>query len=170
MPISLYVSLEIVKWRQARSIENDTDMAFVMPNGEEKFAMARTSNLNEDLGQIEYVFSDKTGTLTRNIMELKKCSIGEPLRTIYWQYCACVYTVVSCACLLLGGVIYGEPTPASPAPRAIALAKDALAMKVAGKTCWSNDPAFTFDDPRYCACSPAMQHVRSVTARGSAGC
>jgi P-type E1-E2 ATPase len=81
VPISLYVSLEIVKWRQARNIESDPDMSFVMPNGEEKYAMARTSNLNEDLGQIEYVFSDKTGTLTRNIMELKKCSIGQPLVT-----------------------------------------------------------------------------------------
>lgn len=39
-------------------------------------AIARTSNLNEELGQIEYVFSDKTGTLTCNKMEFKRCSIG----------------------------------------------------------------------------------------------
>ncbi|KAI3901768.1 hypothetical protein MKW98_013883 [Papaver atlanticum] len=39
-------------------------------------ALARTSNLNEELGQIEYIFSDKTGTLTRNLMEFFKCSIG----------------------------------------------------------------------------------------------
>lgn len=44
--------------------------------GEKKFAKARTSDLNEDLGQIEYIFSDKTGTLTRNIMEFRKCSIN----------------------------------------------------------------------------------------------
>lgn len=39
-------------------------------------AMARTSNLNEELGQIKYIFSDKTGTLTRNIMEFRKLAVG----------------------------------------------------------------------------------------------
>ena len=39
-------------------------------------ATARTSNLNEELGQIKYIFSDKTGTLTRNQMEFKRCSIA----------------------------------------------------------------------------------------------
>lgn len=45
-------------------------------------AMARTSNLNEELGQVKYVFSDKTGTLTRNVMEFKKCAIGHDVYTI----------------------------------------------------------------------------------------
>lgn len=39
-------------------------------------ARARAWNICDDLGQIEYIFSDKTGTLTCNVMELRKCSIN----------------------------------------------------------------------------------------------
>ena len=96
VPISLYVSLEIVKWYQARDIERDPDMCHV-EKGVRMPALARTSNLNEDLGQIEYVFSDKTGTLTRNIMEFKKCFIGE------WrdEYCFGVVVVVGDAVVMV---------------------------------------------------------------------
>lgn len=39
-------------------------------------AIARTSNLNEELGMVTSIMTDKTGTLTQNVMEFFKCSIG----------------------------------------------------------------------------------------------
>ncbi|KAM3344679.1 hypothetical protein P3S68_024388 [Capsicum galapagoense] len=42
----------------------------------DKPARARTSNLNEELGQVDTILSDKTGTLTCNSMEFVKCSIA----------------------------------------------------------------------------------------------
>ncbi|GMF34819.1 unnamed protein product [Phytophthora fragariaefolia] len=71
VPISLYVSLDIIKVLQANRITSDSKMVY-----EGNHAIARTSELNEELGQVEYVFSDKTGTLTCNVMEFRKCSIG----------------------------------------------------------------------------------------------
>jgi P-type E1-E2 ATPase len=45
--------------------------------GETKnFALCRNSDLIEELGQVEFIFSDKTGTLTQNKMEFKKCTIN----------------------------------------------------------------------------------------------
>lgn len=73
IPISLLVTLEVVKFTQALFINWDRDMYYADTDTP---AMARTSNLNEELGQVKYLFSDKTGTLTCNVMNFKKCSIG----------------------------------------------------------------------------------------------
>ncbi|XP_027344947.1 phospholipid-transporting ATPase 3-like isoform X2 [Abrus precatorius] len=74
IPISLYVSIEMIKFIQSTQfINKDLCMYHTETNTP---ALARTSNLNEELGQVEYIFSDKTGTLTRNLMEFFKCSIG----------------------------------------------------------------------------------------------
>ncbi|KYQ90192.1 P-type ATPase [Tieghemostelium lacteum] len=73
IPISLYVSMEVVKVFQAHFINNDLDMYH---SESDTPALARTSNLNEELGQVGYIFSDKTGTLTQNKMSFKKCTIA----------------------------------------------------------------------------------------------
>ncbi|RWW24962.1 hypothetical protein BHE74_00005483 [Ensete ventricosum] len=73
IPISLYVSIEVVKVLQATFINQDLHMC----DGETgNPAQARTSNLNEELGQVDTILSDKTGTLTCNQMDFLKCSIA----------------------------------------------------------------------------------------------
>ncbi|XP_010262307.1 PREDICTED: putative phospholipid-transporting ATPase 9 isoform X2 [Nelumbo nucifera] len=73
IPISLYVSIEIVKVLQSIFINNDLHMYY---EEADKPARARTSNLNEELGQVDTILSDKTGTLTCNSMEFVKCSVA----------------------------------------------------------------------------------------------
>jgi len=65
--------MEVVKFQQAQLINADLDMYYAPSDTP---ALCRTSSLVEELGQIEFVFSDKTGTLTRNEMEFKKCSVA----------------------------------------------------------------------------------------------
>ncbi|KZS88835.1 calcium transporting ATPase [Sistotremastrum niveocremeum HHB9708] len=73
IPISLIVTLEIVRFQQSILINSDLDMYY---EPSDTPALCRTSSLVEELGQIEYVFSDKTGTLTQNMMEFWGCCVG----------------------------------------------------------------------------------------------
>jgi phospholipid-transporting ATPase len=73
IPLSLIVTVEFVKIALGKFINEDLDMYYAENDTP---AIARTTSLVEELGQIDYIFSDKTGTLTRNIMEFKMCSIG----------------------------------------------------------------------------------------------
>ena len=76
IPISLILSLELVKGMQAYYINNDEDLSSVIDG---KLVQAKTFNqcVNEDLGMIEYLFMDKTGTMTRNEVELRVMMIGD---------------------------------------------------------------------------------------------
>ncbi|XP_024026238.1 phospholipid-transporting ATPase 1-like isoform X2 [Morus notabilis] len=73
IPISLYISMELVRVGQAYFMIRDSQMYDEASNS--RF-QCRALNINEDLGQIKYVFSDKTGTLTENKMEFQCASIG----------------------------------------------------------------------------------------------
>lgn len=74
VPISLLVTMEMIKYVQGMFISWDADLYC---KRSKSGAFVQTSTLNEELGQVSYIFSDKTGTLTRNFMELRKVCIGK---------------------------------------------------------------------------------------------
>ncbi|KAG1057500.1 hypothetical protein G6F43_000671 [Rhizopus delemar] len=73
IPISLMVTMEIVKFVLSFLIQSDLDMYYDVTD---TAAVARSSSLIEELGQVKFVFSDKTGTLTCNEMQFRQCSIA----------------------------------------------------------------------------------------------
>ncbi|RKF60373.1 Phospholipid-transporting ATPase DNF1 [Erysiphe neolycopersici] len=83
VPISLYISLEVIKTCQAFFIYSDSEMYYAKIDYP---CTPKSWNISDDLGQIEYIFSDKTGTLTQNVMEFKKATInGIPYGEAYTE-------------------------------------------------------------------------------------
>ena len=83
IPIALYVQLRLARMVQSKLIEWDENMVHVIPpqfslSGEEEeiLTKVRTADLNDELGQVGFIFSDKTGTLTQNIMDFRKMSVA----------------------------------------------------------------------------------------------
>lgn len=73
IPLSLYVTIELCKILQVYHIHNNIDMFDIQTN---KRSECRAMNITEELGQVQHIFSDKTGTLTENKMLFRRCTVN----------------------------------------------------------------------------------------------
>jgi len=72
IPISLKVTMDVIKYAYSLIIEWDANMYYAPTDTP---TTVNNTAISEDLGQIEYLFTDKTGTLTENIMLFKRCFV-----------------------------------------------------------------------------------------------
>ncbi|XP_055916558.1 phospholipid-transporting ATPase VB isoform X1 [Eupeodes corollae] len=73
IPLSLYVTIEVCKILQVYHIHNNIDL---FDHDTNKKTECRAMNITEELGQVQHIFSDKTGTLTENKMIFRRCTIN----------------------------------------------------------------------------------------------
>jgi hypothetical protein len=114
IPIALYVSLEIVRVIQAQFIAADIHMYDPITN---KAAKVKSAGLNEELGQVDTIFSDKTGTLTCNQMDFFRVSIAGVAYGIGT-------TEVERAAKQLGLALGGGPSPRDPKDNLLQFSSD----------------------------------------------
>uniref|UniRef100_A0A672U9I2 Phospholipid-transporting ATPase n=1 Tax=Strigops habroptila TaxID=2489341 RepID=A0A672U9I2_STRHB len=86
IPMSMYIMFEFIYLVNSFFINWDLEMYYAVKDIPAK---ARSTSLNDQLGQIEYIFSDKTGTLTQNIMSFKKCCVNGTVYGNFWWKQVC---------------------------------------------------------------------------------
>jgi phospholipid-transporting ATPase len=129
IPISLYIMMEVVKLIQANLINNDIEM---YTEESDTPAMVRNSKLNEEFGQVEFIFSDKTGTLTCNKMEFRHFSVAhnDSVGSVVKSYGTKNYTASPTAVPL----VEGEDEGGNNVPRKQAFFFDSRISKGAWRT------------------------------------
>uniref|UniRef100_A0A803Y860 Phospholipid-transporting ATPase n=1 Tax=Meleagris gallopavo TaxID=9103 RepID=A0A803Y860_MELGA len=83
IPMSMYITFEFIYLVNSFFINWDLEMYYAVKDIPAK---ARSTSLNDQLGQVEYIFSDKTGTLTQNIMSFKKCCVNGTIYGKFWWW------------------------------------------------------------------------------------